>query len=190
MRFPTVTTALLAVSACTASGSAGRAKATPDSLPVSASAVDSIPDAAQVNVSSLLGLTYVGGSLPPGLKWNAGWMLEPARDAGFSITDVEFNGHRVLLFERETGRKGQHAVFVVTDALAVPATDTTLALVGLDCRLNGQPDGEIVTLLRYDANADTLRDIRKAWRANTVTRRFEAIRVAGIACRNESYGLP
>jgi hypothetical protein len=190
MRFLISTSALLAVCACSPSGSSGHSRATRDARPLSVRAVDSIPDAAQVDVSSLLHLTYVGGSLPAGLKWTAGWVLAPAQDSGFSITDVEFKGHRVLLLERRIGRRGNQAIFAVADALALPATDTTLALVGFECSLNGQPDGELVTLLRYDAAADTLRDIRKAWRANTATRRFEAISVARIACRNESYGLP
>lgn len=96
----------------------------------------------------------------------------------------------MLWFDRLTHRdeKGV-AYWEVKDVLVLPAIPKTQILVYAMCLLNDQPDGEIAAVADHQPTEQYFKRVRKAWRANRTTEKFEPMPVKGIKCENPAAGL-
>jgi hypothetical protein len=80
-----------------------------------------------------------------------------------------------------------HPVWRLVDTLSPPAYDSTRRLIGGQCTDHGKLDQEILALVAGE-DAESLRTVFSAWRADRRSRRFIALQPAGIVCVNEGYG--
>ena len=55
--------------------------------------------------------------------------------------------------------------------------------------MNNRPDKEIVAIVDYQRGVEYFTRVRKAWRANRQTEKFEVIPTRGIKCENDGFGL-
>jgi len=79
------------------------------------------------------------------------------------------------------------AVWRLVDTLSPPAHDSTRRLIGGQCTAHGALDQEILALVDGE-DAESLRTVFSAWRADRRSGRFMVLPPAGIVCVNEGYG--
>jgi hypothetical protein len=81
--------------------------------------------------------------------------------------------------------------FQVIDVLKLPKlskSDTRAGGAGSPCLLKGVRDLEIVAIAQYQ-DAEYWRQIKKAWRSNRNSGKFEEISPRNIACENPGWGV-
>ena len=133
------------------------------------------------------GLTFP--PYPGGVEWQSGTAIPASNGGGdYGIDWVTASSKDQLWFSRllRRSRKGE-AVWAIVDTLTVPSYDSTASLVISQCSLHGRFDPEVLAVA-VDSNADSLRTVLAAWRADRRTNHFVAIPTKGIVCANEAYG--
>ena len=127
---------------------------------------------------------YVGLVFPPspGGLTEVFSLLMQDKD-GHSLIMVLEGANKMLWLNKidHYGEDGS-AFWEVKDVLALSNLEAGLTLLPDGCSLNGTPDSEILVAGRNGV-------IVLAWRANTVSDKFESIPVSGIQC-NSDKGMP
>ncbi|HEX8494805.1 MAG TPA: hypothetical protein VF658_18325 [Pyrinomonadaceae bacterium] len=137
-----------------------------------------------------IGLRH-GPSLPAGLQEVGGSLVSDVGDVKeYGMSEVHKGKVKMLWFERLTHRDDSGAAYwEVKDVLVLPKILRKQILVYSLCFLAQKPDGEIAAIADEEFEAEFFTRIRRAWRANRKTEKFEEISVKGIKCRNEGYGV-
>ena len=95
----------------------------------------------------------------------------------------------MLWFDRLTHRDDQGIAYCeLKDVLVLPVISKRQVLVYAMCLLNNKPDGEIAAVADQ-AGVQYFTRVRKAWRTNRTTEKFEPIPVKGVKCENPGFGL-
>ncbi len=125
----------------------------------------------------------VGGSMI------SGGYLEPEPSYGITQFRKKNTDEYLLFLEKEIGRDGNHAIFLVSDILKTPIIKSSERLMygQYTCKFKGNFDNEIFAIVK-DEQAYELVHIVKAWRANTTKGKFEEISTIGITCKRECVG--
>jgi hypothetical protein len=147
------------------------------------------------NASAVEAAKYVGlrhrSSLPDNLKDEGGALISDINDATeYGIGEIPRGGMRMLWFERLTHRDDSGAAhWEVKDVLVLPRIPRNQILVYSMCFYGEKPDKEIVAIADYRPYVEFFTRVRRAWRANRVTEKFEEIPTKGIKCENAGYGV-
>jgi hypothetical protein len=83
------------------------------------------------------------------------------------------------------------ANYQVIDVLNLPKLSKSEIVIGGQagvCLLRGVPDQEITVIAKYQ-DTEYLRQIKKAWRANRKSNKFEEVSTRNIACENPGWGV-
>lgn len=150
----------------------------------------SSPPKQPTDTAKYIGLRH-GPKLPPGLKSIGGSVVSAVDDEKeYAMSEIQRARTRMLWFDRLTHRdeKGV-AYWEVKDVLLLPAIPKNQILVYAMCLLNDQPDGEIAAIADHQPTEQYFTRVRKAWRANRTTEKFEPMPVKGIKCENPAAGL-
>ena len=101
----------------------------------------------------------------------------------YGITWVRDESMELLWLEKLICTYWDGVYFEILDALRLPVIgpNDILAFGQAECRLNGIFDPELVVIARIELTGH-LTDIKKAWRANRITERFEELPTTGIDC--------
>ena len=159
------------------------------SLALVPAAAQRVPVKQNTDTTKYIGLRH--GPLPPGLKSRGGSLVSAVGDAKeYGLAEVHRSTTKMLWFERLTHRDDKGvAYWEVTDVMVLPRITKKQVLVFAFCLLNNQPDGEIVAVADYVEGVQYFTRVRRAWRANRQTEKFEVIPTKGIKCENEGFGL-
>lgn len=140
-----------------------------------------------------VGLRY--RELPAGLQGGGGWLVGSGnRNGELAVTKISKGSQQMLWLETvvaydSTGK----AQYQVIDVLTLPPLASSEEIAGGSgyyCRINGKYDPELVTIAKTESDTvQYMKRIRKAWRANRSTGRFEEIAPRNIACENPGWGL-
>jgi hypothetical protein len=133
------------------------------------------------------GLQYEG--VPQGYEPLAGILLTdsiPNRKYGLSWLRGSHGEELWLEKEIASGVSG-HPRWELRRALAAPARGPNEQLILGVCTRNGTPDRAVIAVAERQ-DADSLRTIRRAWRVNRESERFEPVAPSGIVCENEGWG--
>lgn len=137
-----------------------------------------------------IGLRH-GPSLPRGLKGTGGGLISDASDAEeHAISEVQKGRVKMLWLDRLTHRDDSgKAHWEVKDVLVLPAIPRKQVLVYALCFSGENRDKEIIAVADYQPGEEYLTRVRRAWRANRKTEKFEEILTEGIRCENVDYGV-
>ena len=114
-------------------------------------------------------------------------MAATVGDVDYAVQELTQAKQQMLWFMKSTGRDAQgHLTWVVTDVLIRSDVPEPGGLIWGFCTLNDQPDEEIVAL--GEVKAARMEIVKRAWRANHATGRFEPMTTAGIVCEDETIG--
>ena len=148
-------------------------------------------NASAAEAARYVGLRYRGDSMPAGLKWVGGALVsDPYKDAkDYKLTEVHRGRVRMLLFDSLTHRDAAGMPhWEVKDVLVLPRVPRNQLITYSLCWLGGRLDREIAAVVEY-TDTEYFTRVRRAWRANRATEKFEAIPTKGIKCENEGYGV-
>jgi hypothetical protein len=96
----------------------------------------------------------------------------------------------MLWFERMTHVDDNGvAYWEVKDVMVLPRLPRKQVLAYYGCLLNNRADNEIAAVLDYEPGVEYFTRARRAWRANRLTGKFEAMPSKGIKCENLGYGM-
>ena len=153
-------------------------------LMLAPAAAQRAPDTAQY-----IGLRH-GPALPTGLQQVGGSLVSAIGDEKeYVMTEVHKGATRMLWFERLTHRDEKGVAYSeVRDVMSIPRLPKKQLFVYAFCLLNNKPDGEIAAVVDKD-DAQYFTRVRRAWRANRQTEKFEAISNKGIKCENVGFGM-
>ena len=143
-----------------------------------------------VDSGKYVGLRH-GPSLPRGLKGTGGGLISDASDAvEYAVSEVQKGRVKMLWFDRLTHRDDSgKAHWEVKDVLVLPAIPRKQVLVYALCFSGQNRDKEIIAVADYQPGEEYLTRVRRAWRANRKTEKFEEILTEGIRCENVDYGV-
>ncbi len=138
-------------------------------------------------VEAYRGATYYVGlhySALPSRLTNEGGAVLPRTASGpkgdFAFTHVKTpRGDMIWL---DSLAKGATPTRVVRAELVIPPLANDERLFMASCDADGKLDTRIVAIVVNEKNATKFKQIRQAWRANTVSSRFDVIPVAGVTC--------
>ena len=145
---------------------------------------------AAADMSGYVGLRH-GSKLPDGLK-NLGGSLVSEAGAGkeYGLAEVHRGKIKMLWFERLTHRDAAGLPYwEVEDFLILPPVRKNQVLAYSTCFSGSEPDREVIAIADYQRSAEFFTRVRRAWRANRKTGKFEEISPRGIKCTNEGFGL-
>jgi hypothetical protein len=133
------------------------------------------------------GATYYVGlhytTLPSRLKNEGGAVLPHTANGlkgDFAFTHVKTpRGDMIWL---DSLSKGKNPTRVVRAELVIPPLANDERLFMASCDADGKFDSRIVAIVVNEAKATKFTQIRQAWRANTVSSRFDVIPLAGVTC--------
>lgn len=147
-------------------------------------------DTSAAESGKYVGLRH-GPSLPAGLRHASGGLISDKSDAQeHAVAEVRRGRVKMLWFERLTHRDDSgRAHWEVKDVLVLPAIPRKQILVYATCFSGQNPDKEIIAVADYRPDAEYFTRVRRAWRANRKTEKFEEILVEGIRCENDGYGV-
>ena len=150
------------------------------------------PVAAQrsTDTAKYIGVRH-GPTLPREVKLIGGGLVSAVGDEKeYAMSEVHRGRTKMIWFDRLTHRdeKGV-AYWEVKDVLVLPTIPKRQALVYALCLLNNKPDGEIAAIVDNQPHVQYFTRVRKAWRANRTTEKFEVIPVKGVKCENVGYGV-
>jgi len=134
-----------------------------------------------------IGLRY--GSLPTGLEELGGSLLDFVDVPEYALALVVAQSGQMLWLNRFTHWDDEGKPYWdVRAVLRLPALrdDELLSYGGL-CRIDGEPDVEVVAIVEAE-DVESYTKVRRAWRANRSRERFEEIPTSGVTCINEGYG--
>ena len=160
------------------------------SFALAPAAAQRAPVKQNTDITKYIGLRH-GKALPPGLKWIGGSLVSAVRDEKeYGMTEIHRGTTKMLWFERLTHRDDNGtAYWEVKDVMVLPRLPKKQVFLYAFCLLNDQHDSEIAAVADYDADAQYFTRVRRAWRANRQTEKFEAIPTKGIKCENDGLGL-
>jgi hypothetical protein len=144
-----------------------------------------------IDTAKYIGLRH-GPSLPPELKSLGGALVSAVGDEKeYSMGEVHRGRTKMLWFNRLTHRDDKGvAYWEVKDIIVLPPIPKKQLLVYAMCMLNNRPDGEIAAIVDYAPGVQYFTRVRKAWRANRTTEKFEVIPTTkGIKCENPGFGI-
>jgi len=134
----------------------------------------------QITLEQLLksGFTDMGGCLIGGVK-----------SPQFGFERFSRNRETVIQFQIEDQRDSRKILsWKCLDSIKVKLASKDVVVFGDGCCfIDGRMDPEIVCIA-IDGSSEYLR-VRRAWRANRKTQRFEPIPTKGVKCINEGYGV-
>ncbi|HSE16603.1 MAG TPA: hypothetical protein VLB46_06095 [Pyrinomonadaceae bacterium] len=150
----------------------------------------STPPKQTTDTAQYIGLRY-GPTLPRGLKSTGGSLVSAVEDEKeYAMSEIRRGRIRMLWFDRLTHRDDNGiAYWEVKDVLVLPAIPNSQILVYAMCLLNDKPDSEIAAIADHQPTEQYFTRVRKAWRANRTTEKFEPMPVKGIKCENPAAGL-
>ena len=145
------------------------------------------PNAATVERARYVGLKYV--SLPDGLEEASGELMGSVDDPlGYALREIHRGRVKMLWLERKvSGDKPGQPNWEVKDVLVLPAM-LKRQNISSNCYAGKKSDQEIVAIVAK-SSGELLR-VRRAWRANRKTEKFEGLSLKGITCVNEGIGGP
>ena len=144
--------------------------------------------AQQANSLDLVGAVYP--PLPNGYVDKGGGLFPDEGTSAHAINYLEGPSGKLVVLKRKV-KKAEHpeARWKILAAMRYPETDSSQALIVLDCKLGGEPDPEVMAVVDYEPDAQELTVVHRAWRADRSAGAFAPMPVAGVSCVNESYGL-
>lgn len=145
------------------------------------------PVAAQTDALKYAGLRY-GPTQPKGVKYVSGALISERNDEKeYGISEVHKGRVKALWFER-LARRDERGIpyWELLDVLVAPPHTGKQILVYASCRLKNQYNPEIVALVDNQPSEEFLTRVRKAWRANRQTGKFEVLPTKGIKCTNQA----
>ncbi len=142
------------------------------------------------DVTKYIGLRH-GPTLPRELKLLGGSLVSAVGDEKeYAMSEVHRAKTKMLWFDHLTHRDDKGvAYWEVKDVLVLPAISRRQVLVYAMCLLNNKPDGEIAAVADYQEGVQYFTRVRKAWRANRTTEKFEPMPVKGVKCENPGFGV-
>lgn len=145
---------------------------------------------AQTDAVKYIGRRY-GPTQPPGFKYIGGALISELGDKKeYGISEVHKGRVKALWFEYMTHRdQGGVPYWELKDVLVVPPHSSKQVLAYATCLIGNRPDKEIVAVVDYQPNEQYFTRVRRAWRANRQTEKFEVIPTKKIKCENEGYGV-
>lgn len=142
------------------------------------------------NNQNYIGLRYQ--DKPRGLKDLGGWIVgDPNASRVYGISHIVKQNQEMLWFEIIFTDSQGKLNFQVIDVLNLPKLSKSEGVLGGQssvCLLRGVRDQEITVIAKYQ-DTQYLRQIKKAWRANRKSNKFEGISTRNIACENPAWGL-
>jgi hypothetical protein len=143
---------------------------------------------AEIKQDSYMGLRYEGKNLPRGLKDLGGWIVgDPYASRVYGISHVKKGNQQILWLEIVTIDKNRRNNHQVIDVLNLPKLNKSEQINSF-CMLKGVRDPEIIVIAKYQ-DTEYFRNIKKAWRANRTSGKFEQISTQNIACENLGWGV-
>lgn len=145
------------------------------------------------NNQNYIGLRYK--DIPTGLEYISGWTVgDPNASRVYGISRIVKGNQEMLWFQIIFTDSQGKANYQVIDVLNLPKLSKSETLLGgpaFACLLRGVREQEIIAVIaRYQGqNTQYLRQIKKAWRANRKSNKFEEISTRNIACENPAWGL-
>ena len=146
--------------------------------------------------NSLFGKTYKDiADIPELREWElrGGSVISANKheDGRFRFGFEEFNdtdGNIVLLLVEFVGEhdEGGRIGRKILDSVNIQKCNKGSDFLSVMCRVNEERDAEIVAVVFWEER-EILRNVVRAWRANTNTGRFEVLDVEDIDCVNEGY---
>lgn len=145
--------------------------------------------------SGLANEEYIGlTKIPANLKEMGGWVI---RDTKYSVAQVAESScvHRpcpegikqMLWLQKLIGidqsGKASHKVLDVIDLPSGYEKDFTFQLSKY-CKVNNVDSPEVFAIARFESDKDIFTDIKKAWRVNLNTIKFEEITTGNVTCIN------
>jgi hypothetical protein len=145
---------------------------------------------AQTDAAKYTGLRY-GPTVPKGIKYVGGSLISEIGDKReYGVAEVHKGRTKLLWFERIKHFDDEGKPYwELMDAIVVPPHPKGQVLVYSFCWMNNHPDKEIAAIVDYQADAEYFTRVRKAWRANRQTEKFEVIPTKGIKCENNGFGV-
>ena len=142
-------------------------------------------DRAQAGMAKYIGLRY-GLSLPDNLKILRSEPLSVANDVNENrVSEVQDGRVKMLWLERLTHRDGAGLPhWEVKDVVILPPLRKKEILAYSFCSLSKQPNREIIAVADYRPRVEYLAHVRRAWRANRRSEKFEEISPKGVKCEN------
>ncbi|HBR77084.1 MAG TPA: hypothetical protein DEA78_26255 [Cyanobacteria bacterium UBA11159] len=136
------------------------------------------------NSRSYIGLRY--RESPPGVEYIGGWVIG---DSEYGVSHLK-EGKKEMLWLNLISSPDTNGdvMYEVKDILNLPSIKSNEELAGFFCLVDGQPDAGIIAIV-VSEEVEYRRQIRRAWRANPQTARFERISTRGIACPNPGWGV-
>jgi hypothetical protein len=149
---------------------------------------------AQAAPHNFIGLRY--RELPIGVESVAGWMLNLSPPPEYAVARVRQGSQEMLWLEVLIDRDASGVpLFEVIDVLALPklAEDETVASsIPYYCTQEGKDtefNVELVAIVVYEPEKEYWSQIRRVWRANRQSGKFEEIGTEGIVCINPGFGV-
>lgn len=144
----------------------------------------------QTDAVKYIGRRY-GPTQPPGIKYVGGALISELEDQKeYGISQVHKGRVKVLWFERMTHRDERGVPYwELMDVLVVPPHTRKQVVVYATCLMENRADKEIVAIADYQPGEQYFTRVRKAWRANRQTEKFEVIPTKGIKCENDGFGI-
>ncbi len=133
----------------------------------------------------LVGLSYDQNDFPAGYEDLGGHLIEKGPDMKYAVTHVNKEGMRFLWLEKvHSGSREGTVSYEIKDILLLPEIRQGKMLVQGTCLIRGEDDPEIIAIVKDDKKI-YLRNIVKAWRANSLKGIFEALNTDNIVCIND-----
>jgi hypothetical protein len=147
---------------------------------------------AQTSAEKYVG-TRIGKSLPAGLKSKDHFLISSKSGVDipmdFGIRSVYKARLRMLWFERVTQRDAKSVLqWKVLDVLALPPIRKNQILAHSICFIGDEFEPEVLGIFDYQDKQYFTR-VRRAWRANRLSEKFEEIPAKNIKCENEGWGV-
>lgn len=147
------------------------------------------------SISCLANEEYIGlTQIPANLKSMGGWLI---RDTKYSVSQVaevsctyrpcSAEIKQMLWLEKiirhNQGGKVTHEVLDVIELPSGYEKDFTFQLSKY-CRVNNVESPEVFAITRFESDKDIFTDIKKAWKVNLSTIKFEEISTENVTCIN------
>jgi hypothetical protein len=169
---------------------------TPIETPNDQRATASLPS---ITATATLPDSYIDLKYPPlpsSILTSASWQsgLWNSSSSQFWSVDAVMDEKNIMLWlsRRISYNESGHAIFQVRDTVFLPPSARDKKIIVSECVLDGEPDYEIVALVKLDQESLENRwlpnsHILSAWRANRTKEKLEPISTADIECNAETF---
>ncbi|MFM7408890.1 MAG: hypothetical protein ACKO3K_20085 [Cuspidothrix sp.] len=138
--------------------------------------------------SNYIGLRYDRTNFPKDLKDVGGWIVgDSYSNILYSISHVVKKNQEMLWFQIITRDKYGINNHQVIDVLNLPKLNKSEGINSF-CLIKGVRDPEITAIIKYQ-ETEYFKNIKKAWRANRKSGKFEQIFTRNIVCENQGWGV-